>query len=248
MTSEAIKNWLTKNYKAVLAVGGVFALYKIVKYFSGQDIKPVKDEEGNKSNISGFTKEMKYPKLMSEILKGESGGYNDHNYYKGSSLGGFVEGKYGKKYGALTKNLTDYTLGQVIQFQNNSRSSGYGQLWAVGRYQIIPTTLTGTYKSAGLKLTDKFSAANQDKLAMALLKGRPKLWKYLTKQVDDSMSNRNSAALDVAKTWSSVGVPYPNVSFWGLPILKNDSFYAPKDKATTKTEKIQELLKVSRGK
>jgi hypothetical protein len=246
MVSETIKNWLTKNYKTVIALGGVFALYKIVKYFSGEDTKPVKKEESNKSNISGFTKEMKYPKLMSEILKGESGGYNDHNYYKGGSLGGYVEGKYGKKYSALTKNLTDYTLGQVIGFQNNSRSSNYGQLWAVGRYQIIPTTLTGTYKSAGLKLTDKFSAANQDKLAMALLKGRPNLWKYLTKQVDDSLTNKYSAALDIAKTWSSVGVPYPNVSFWGLPILKNDSFYSPKDKATTKTENIQKLLKESR--
>jgi hypothetical protein len=247
MTSEAIKNWLTKNYQYVLAVGGVFALYKIVKYFSGDDLKPVKDDEGNKTVITGFTKEMKYPRLMNEILKGESGGYNDHNYYKGGSLGGYVQGKYGRKYSALTKNLSDYTIGQVIQFQNNSRSGQYGQLWAVGRYQIIPTTLTGTYKTAGLKLTDKFSPANQDKLAMALLKGRTSVWNYLTKKVEDTASNRSSAALGIAKTWSSVGVPSANISFWGLPIFKNDSFYAPKDKATTKTERIQELLKISRG-
>jgi hypothetical protein len=246
MTSEAIKNWLTKNYKAVFAVGGVFALYKIVKYFSREDIKPVKKDEGNKANIGGFTKEMKYPKLMNEILKGESAGYNDHNYYKGGSLGGFVQGKYGRRYGALTKNLSDYTLGQVIQFQNNSRSSGYGQLWAVGRYQIIPTTLAASYKAAGLKLTDKFSAANQDKLAMQLLRGRSSVWNYLTKKVDDTLPNRLSAALAISKEWSSVGVPYPNVSFWGLPILKNDSFYSPKDKATTKTENIQSALKASR--
>jgi len=240
MTITQAKKWLTKNYVYILAVGGVYALYKIVTYFSGEDV----------DTDSGYTKEMKYPKLMDKILTNESITYNDHNYYKGGTLVGYVQGSFGYKYGGLAKNLSDYTLGEVMDFQKNSRASSYGQLWATGRYQIIPTTLSGTYQSAGLKLTDKYNATNQDKLGMALLKKRPNAWKYLTKQVEDTNKNLLAAAKDIAMEWSSVGVPYDMQGHY-KPIKKNESYYARYggggDVAKTPTETIQKLLKEARN-
>lgn len=235
MTISQIKKWLTENYLTIVAIGGAYSLYKIVTYFSGDDVGEL-----------GFTKEMKYPELMSVILKGESKGYNDHNYYKGGNLQGYVQGQYGNKYGALARNLSDYTLEEIMEFQKNSRSSGYGQLWAVGKYQMIPTTFAATRISAGLKLTDKFSPVNQDKMGMALLKNRPNTWKYITKQVSDSENTLNAAALDLAKEWSSIGVPYAMNGHWGSAVAKNESYYKPYDRASTKTEDIQNALKKSR--
>lgn len=235
MTISNAKKWLTNNYLYLVAIGGAYSLYKIVTYFSGDDIGDL-----------GFTKEMKYPELMSVILKGESGGYNDHNYYKGSSLGGYVQGRYGNKYGALAKNLSDYTIGEIIGFQQNQRSSGYGQLWAVGKYQMIPTTFAATRITAGLKLTDKFSPENQDKMGMALLKNRPNAWAYITKAKADSTENLQAAAFDIAREWSSVGMPYARTGFHNVSVVKNESFYKPYDTASTKTEDIQAALKKSR--
>jgi hypothetical protein len=236
MNFTTIKKWVSKHYLQLLAVGGAYSLYKIVTYFSSDDI----------DNKSGYTSEMKYPVLMNAILKGESSGYNDHNYYS-PSLNGYVEGKWGRKYGSFTKNLSDYTIGEIIGFQNRSRSGGSGQLWAVGRYQIIPTTLNGSYAIAGLRLTDKFSPENQDKIGMALLKQRPKAWSYLTKRVNDTQENLNSAALDMAMSWSSVGVPYALRGHWGVPVSKNESYYKPYDRASTDTTLVQNALKKSRN-
>jgi|694.fasta_scaffold25981_3 hypothetical protein len=232
--------WLKKNYMYVVVPVGAISLYKIVNYFSGGGTS-----DKSVSKATGYTKYMKYPELMNAILKGESNSYNDHNYYN-PNLQGYVQGRWGRKYPAFTKNLSDYTIGEIIAFQNQSRSGGAGQLWAVGKYQIIPSTLKGSYAVSGLKLSDKFSPENQDKIGMALLKLRPKAWNYLTKKVGDTQDNLNSAALDIAMSWSSVGVPYALKGFWGVPVTKNESYYKPYDRATTDTTSIQKYLRTSR--
>jgi len=227
----------------IVVPSGAFALYKIVNYFSGDNAVT---SSGNVKSKSGYTSEMKYPKLMDAVLSGEASGYNDHNYYN-PSLRGYVQGKWGNKYSLLTKNLVDYTISEILSFQSNSRNTSAGQLWAVGRYQIIPTTLRATYPSAGLKLTDKFSPSNQDKLGMALLRKRPKTWSYLTKKTNDTATSLNAAALDLAMEWSSIGVPYSLLGHWKVNVAKNESYYKPQDRATTPTEKIQNALKESRN-
>lgn len=237
-----IISWLKTNYMWVAVPIGTYSLYKIVSFFSKQGGTGV----NTKVVEGGYTKKMKYPTLMDTILKGESHSYNDHNYYKGGSLNGYVQGKYGRKYGALLKNLSDYTIGEIMAWQANSRSSDYGQLWAVGRYQIIPVTLKGAVAKAGLKSTDKFSPENQDKLGMALLQGRPNAWKYISKQVPDTAANLQAAAFDLAREWSSVGMPFATTGFWRVPVGVNESYYKPNDRATTKTEDIQKALKKSR--
>jgi hypothetical protein len=169
-------------------------------------------------------------------LKGEGKTYNDHNWYSSSGLKGYVQGSYGKPYSLLKKPLSDYTIGEIMNFQSRGRDN-VGQLWATGRYQIIPSTLKGIYQQAGLKTTDLYSPANQDKLGWQLLMNRTPIKNYLTGSVPDTTANLEKASLSMAQIWSSIGVPY-----FVNGKLKNQSYY-PKDKATTKTEEIQASLR-----
>lgn len=95
-----------------------------------------------------------------DIIAGpESGG--DYNAMNNGQAGDRPGGA--KKW--LGKNLTDMTIGEVKDFQNNKKT-----LWAAGRYQIIPGTLPTAQKGAGLSDNDKFDEANQDLMGIALLK------------------------------------------------------------------------------
>ena len=95
-----------------------------------------------------------------DIIAGpESGG--DYNAMNNGQAGDRPGGA--KKW--LGKNLTDMTIGEVKDFQNNQKT-----LWAAGRYQIIPGTLPTAQKGAGLSDNDKFDEANQDLMGIALLK------------------------------------------------------------------------------
>ena len=81
-------------------------------------------------------------------LAGESKTYNDHNWYTNNGLKGFIEGRGKSPYSLLSKDLSKYTIGEIKSFQSNPRNS-VGQLWATGRYQIIPNTLEGSVKKSG---------------------------------------------------------------------------------------------------
>ncbi len=93
------------------------------------------------------------------ISRPESGGdYNAMNRGQaGDSPGG------SKKW--LGKNLTDMTIGEVLELQKS-------KLWAAGRYQFVPNTLPGVVRSAGLTAKDRFNTTNQDLMAISLIKER----------------------------------------------------------------------------
>jgi hypothetical protein len=95
---------------------------------------------------NGIDMDALWKKLSPEIAKGESGaaGYNAHH-------GGPIPG------------LTDMTIDQI-----NKTITG-----AVGKYQLLPkTTLLEAARWAGLKLSDKFSPENQEKMGRALFEHR----------------------------------------------------------------------------
>lgn len=181
------------------------------------------------------------------ILKGESKTYNDHNWYTSGGLKGYIEGRNKTPYSKLKKPLSEYTIGEVKSFQSRGRDS-VGQLWATGRYQIIPDTLKGVVEKVGLSNSDKYNQENQDKLALQLLMNRSSIKNYLTQKVEDNKSNLESASLSVAQIWSSVGVPYKMKGRY-QQIDKNQSYYAGGgDKASVKTEDVQKALKLLRSK
>jgi murein DD-endopeptidase MepM/ murein hydrolase activator NlpD len=114
-----------------------------------------------------------------DIISGpESGGnYNAmNNGNSGDRPGG------SKKW--LGKNLTDMTIGEVKQHQNVK-----GDLWAAGRYQIIPVSLPTAQSAAGLKDGDMFDKNNQDLLGIGLLKVQgPGAWSKYSKYSKEEIS------------------------------------------------------------
>lgn len=175
-------------------------------------------------------------------LAGESKTYNDHNWYTNSGLKGYIEGRGNSAYPLLSKDLTKLTIGEVKALQSNQRDSN-GQLWATGRYQIIPNTLIGSVKKAGLSDNDLYNEKNQDKLGLSLLDARSSIRKYIRQEIPDTKENLESASLSMAKIWSSIGVPYP-LQGRNKFVDKNQSYYAGGgDKASETTEAVQSALK-----
>ena len=76
-----------------------------------------------------------------------------------------ASGKY------TTAPLTDMTIAQVLQYQNGMRGAGFPST-AAGKFQIIQGTLKSLVDEGVVKLTDKYSPENQEKLAEALLERR----------------------------------------------------------------------------
>jgi hypothetical protein len=96
--------------------------------------------------------------LLDLIAKGEASaaGYDSAN-----------RGKAGDTPKGLP-GLSKMTVGEVMALQ------GRKELFAAGRYQIIPETLAGLVKSGVVKPGDIFSPVIQDKLAMELVNRRLK--------------------------------------------------------------------------
>ena len=176
------------------------------------------------------------------ILKGESKTYNDHNWYTNSGLKGYIEGVSSNRYSLLQKPLSEYTLGEIKAFQSRG-SDSQGQLWATGRYQIIPSTLKGVQNRLGLPDNTKYNAETQDKMGVSLLTERSSIKNYLSGAVPDTKENLEKASLEVAKIWSSVGVPFDTRGS-RQSVSKNQSYYSGGgDRASVKTEDVQDALK-----
>lgn len=184
-------------------------------------------------------------KFFNIVLDGESETYNDHNWYSYDTLRGFIEGKNTTPYSLLKKPLSKYTIQEVIEFQSRPRDN-IGQLWATGRYQIIPDTLKGVVTRLNIPKSRVYDQKTQDEMGYSLLMERGSLRRYIQGEVADTKQNLQAAALSVAQIWSSVGVPYDmkGSKQW---VKKNQSYYAGGgDVATTDTDAVQAGLKMLR--
>lgn len=128
--------------------------------------------------------------LLDLIARGE-GTYDSVNR-------GWADDTPGGMLGLTGRRLTSYTVGEVLQMQR-------GWLYAVGRYQFIPSTLRDAVAWAGVDYSDKFSEEVQDRLAIALLKDkRPAVWEYLTTGYGDL----RLAMDELAREWASLEYRY----------------------------------------
>jgi len=141
----------------------------------------------NSAQLSGA--KLKSPEeLLSVIGKAESGGdYNKVNL-----------GKAGGNKAKVIDGLTEMTVDQVLKKQDNKEFN------AAGKYQFIPSTLRETMKMAGVKGTDKFDAATQEKL------GRAKLDDTLKKAGNNPVAQQRA----LAKVWAAVAEPTTGKSFY----------------------------------
>jgi hypothetical protein len=120
------------------------------------------------------------------IAKGE-GDYNAVNRgYAGDTPGG-IQGLTGLTF-------ENYTVGQVIAYQKS-------WLYAVGRYQFIPSTLRFAVAHSDVDNLDMFTPETQDKLMAALiLYKRPSIGAY----IKDHHDLIGWAMNDLAKEWASI--------------------------------------------
>jgi muramidase (phage lysozyme) len=109
-------------------------------------------------------------------------------------------GRYDIIYGGeIVDGITEMTIAQAAK---RAGDRGDGKNYAVGKYQFI--TLTKQAEAAGLDpQKDKFSPANQDKIAIHLIEKKRKITKQMAKK------NPTEAAKRLAMEWA------------GLPVLKD---------------------------
>jgi hypothetical protein len=76
----------------------------------------------------------------------------------------------------IDENLTNTQISEILRRQTARNVPANQQLFAVGKYQITPDTLkgllAGKYGETGVKASDKFTPAVQDKLGAALARSR----------------------------------------------------------------------------
>ena len=102
--------------------------------------------------------------------------------------------------------VTSMTLSQVLAWQHSSQQNG--QSGAIGKYQIIPSTLQGLMTKLGLPADTVYTPAVQDKLAMELLNERG------YQQFKDGKITADQFQTNLAKEWAS------------LPTAAGNGYYA----------------------
>ena len=93
------------------------------------------------------------------------------------------------------KSFSQMTIGEVISRQRR-------QIYAVGRYQLIPSTLAFAVKRSGTNYSETFSPKVQDRLLLALLEHkRPAVASFLEGKHD----NLAYALDELSREWASIG-------------------------------------------
>lgn len=123
------------------------------------------------NTYQAFSATGNYKPLLDLIASKESMGYGEYDAMnrEGRANGTIAIGS-ANSVDVFGRGLSNMTVQEVMNLQNG------GKIHAAGRYQIIRNTLrglmSGSYGATGVSPTDRFDAQTQDKLAIALLKGR----------------------------------------------------------------------------
>ena len=126
---------------------------------------PVSASERVCPNPEYVSPEERLKPLLDLIAKGE-GNYNAINRGRAGDTPGGIQGLKGMTF-------ENFTVGQVMQMQRR-------ELYAVGRYQFVPSTLRWAVRHSGVDELDMFTPEVQDKLAVALITyKRPAVGAYL---------------------------------------------------------------------
>jgi hypothetical protein len=125
---------------------------------------------------------------------------------------------YNTLYGGREIDLVNMTVDEVLQYQR-----GMGVSSAVGKYQIIRSTLTEAKKALKLSGNEKFDQQLQDRIYSEFLIGSKR------RAVDDYINGRSddlpAAQLALAQEFASFGVPYAITNNKGLTVHKGESYY-----------------------
>lgn len=126
-------------------------------------------------------------KPLADLLARGEGDWDSVNRgYAGDTPGG-IQSLTGKAF-------ADFTVGEVMWMQRS-------RIYAVGRYQFIPSTLRFAVEKAGVNANEKFTPEVQNKLLIALLfYKRPAIGGY----IKGRHNNLDFALDELAREWASV--------------------------------------------
>jgi hypothetical protein len=114
--------------------------------------------------------------------------------------------------------LVTKTIKEVLDFQQR-----LGARNACGKYQIIRSTLIGTFGKVALTENDLFDPDTQDKLALELLMNTRQGKDFLNSA--GGQSDVEAFALRVAQEWAAMPVLTPTTGHRGVSLARGDSFY-----------------------
>ena len=139
------------------------------------------------------------------VAKGE-GGYNSSN--RGTKKNPDTNKKeiQGSSHNTIRgdKKLTEMTIAEIREKQKITDPDNEERLFAVGKYQLIPSTFEIAVKGLGLSADTVFDAETQEKLGQYLLfEKRPELGAYIRGESNDM----NKALVEAAKEWASLPMP-----------------------------------------
>lgn len=193
------------------------------------------DKSGQNRGLEAAKNNAMPNKLADLVSSGESkgaGNYNAANYSGGK-----------KAYKAGEKDLVGMTIGDLKKAQSSK------EIFAAGRYQIVPKTMLAAIDALGLKDTDKFDEAMQDRIFKEYLVGskRPEVKGFLS---GEKGADINKAVLAMAKEFASIGVPEKidiDDNYGKRSLAIGDSYYAgvggnPKGKAQITPDQVKEAL------
>ena len=201
------------------------------------------DDMGLPSTRSETETIMALEPMFKFIQEGE-GDYNSSN-----------RGTIGKKIIGGTNNttrdgksLTEMTIGEIQTKQAITDPNNTERLFAVGRFQTIPTTLAMAVDALNLSDDTVFNEDTQNKIGKYLItQKRERVGRYLE---GSSTVSEDRAMLELAKEFASFPIPYDMTvrrNGKDVELKKGDSYYGSGNKAQHTVDEVKDELDKLRG-
>ena len=139
------------------------------------------------------------------------------------------------------KKLSEMTINEILEAQ---ALTGDDRLFAVGKYQMIPSTFKEVVEGMGLSGDTVFSPDFQDQAGMYLAtQKRPILGAYLNGQDWNGKAvDEDTALMELAKEWASAPLPY-DVQIGNTLRKAGDSRYGAGNKAQHSIQEARDAIR-----
>jgi len=127
----------------------------------------------------------------------------------GKGEGGWYSFNKGKGGDSPNQKLDENITIQDIRTRQALPKGDPNRLFAVGKYQIVPSTLEAAIKALGLDPNTKFTPEVQEYIFREYLmkKKQPKVYEYITNPNKGDAKSQEAAVLGLSKEFASVGIP-----------------------------------------
>lgn len=191
----------------------------------GTELQSTGEQEESSSVLRSKADSVRVKNILNFI--GDSESKNDPNRFRDDHVNGEM-GKF---------DFTNMSIGEVLSWQESNKDSK-GRYRAVGQYQFMPETLKEFAEKAGLKVSDKFSKENQEKLTIAMLEEGG-----LSDFLKDPDGNKERFSNTLARRFASMPLLY-NTNVNGKVKKRGESRYGGMNEALVNPVALEEILDV----